>query len=139
MWREVTEDDLVASISQVEVDTFRRSAANDPVEPQLRATVAFVRGIIRSAHGAKKMCPDERTLPEDLIMPAMDYLRFSIMLRMNQPANESRTKAYENAIALWRDIRTGQYLPEPYGEDTAGGEVAATPLAAPTCPPHLLD
>ncbi len=140
MWREVTEDDLIAVMAQAEINAFRQSAANDPVEPQIRSTVAFVRGIIRSACGSKVMCPNEKTLPESLILPAMDYLRFNMLMRFKMAANESRTKAYEHAIELWREIRNGSYTPEPYGEENqAAGEMALSPMAAPANPERLLD
>jgi len=138
-WRTVTEDDLVAALSQDEVDTYRQSAANDPVAPQIRATVAYVRGVVRSSPTRVKMNPDESTLPESLILPSMDYLRFSICIRQNLQANESRTKAYENAVQLFREIRAGQYVPESDDVTDDSRDVAGSPVHGTANPPRLLD
>jgi len=139
MWRKVTEDDLVAALASAELDAFRRSAATDPVGPQIRSTVAYVRGVIRSSPSRVKMNADDETLPESLILPSMDYLRFSILMRMNQPANESRTKAYENAVNLFREIRAGQYVPESDGVTDDSRDVAGSPAHGTPNPSRLLD
>lgn len=138
-WRKVTEDDLVSALAQGEIDAYRRSAVNDPVGPQIKAEVAYVRGVIRSAPTRVKMNPDEETLPESLILPTMDHLRFSILMRMNQSANESRTKAYENAVQLFRDIRAGSFIPESDAIADDSRDIAGSPTHGTAKPPRLLD
>lgn len=138
-WRKVTEDDLVSSLAGAELDAFRRSSATDPVDPLIRATVAYVRGVIRSAPTRVKMNADEDTLPDSLIIPAMHYLRFSILMRMNQEANASRTKAYEDAVNLFREIRAGQYVPESDGASEGRNDIAGSPASGNQHPPRLLD
>ena len=146
MWRKVHEADLNASLAQSEIDGFRRSAdfEHDPVASQIRQICAYVRGCIRSGGAKVRMAREEDWLPESLISPAMDYLRYQILTRMNQPVNESRTKAYENAVALFDQLRKGEFVPEsetadpePLAEDPS--EKATAPLAAEATPPHLLD
>jgi len=138
-WRSVTEDDLTASLAQAEIDAYRRSGATDPIDPQIRATVSYVRGVIRSSPSRVRLCPDESTLPESLILPAMDYLRFEFCIRQNIAANESRTKAYENAVDLFREIRSGRFIPESFDATDDSHEVAGSPAFAAATPSRLLD
>lgn len=145
-WRKVLESDLNSSLSQSEIEAYRRSAdfEHDPVESQIRQICAYVRGCIRSGGAKVRIAREEDWLPESLISPAMDYMRYQILTRMNQPVNESRTKAYENALALFNELRKGEFVPEsefvdpePLAEDPS--EKATTPIAAEVTPPHLLD
>lgn len=146
MWRKVQEADLISSLAQNEVDSFRRSAQfeHDPVEQQIRQTCAYVRGCIRTGGAKVRMAREEDWLPESLISPAMDYLRYQILTRMNQVVNESRTKAYDNAVIVFDQLRRGEFVPEseladpePIADDPT--EKATAPVAAEASPPHLLD
>lgn len=127
-WRKVQECDLEATLSQDEISAFRKSAdfEHDPVEAQLRQACAYVRSIIRSG-GKCRPAADESTLPESLISPAMDYLRHQILTRMNVVVNESRTRAYEQALKLFDEIRSGRFIPE----SDAATEAADTPAGSP--------
>ena len=146
MWRKVQEADLTATLSVKEIESFRKSAEfeNDPVEKQIRQTCSYVRGCIRTGGSKVRMAREEDWLPESLISPAMDYLRYQILTRMNVVVNESRTKAYDNALALFNELRRGEFVPEselvdpePLAEDPS--EKATAPIAAEANPPRLLD
>ena len=144
MWRKVHEADLISSLAMSEVEAFRKSAEfeNEPVEQQIRQTCAYVRGCIRTGGVLKdaQMAKETDWLPESLVPPAMDYLRFRILTRMNQVVNASRTKSYEDAVALFDQLRRGDFVPEP--DSTAAvdeTEKATSPLAAEATPPHMLD
>lgn len=146
MWRKVLEADLTASLALNEIDAYRKSAdfEHDPVESQIRQVCGYVRGCIRTGGAKVRMAREEDWLPESLISPAMDYLRFQLLTRKNVNVNESRTKAYEASLALFDQLRRGDFVPEsefvdpePTAEDPS--EKATTPLAAPATPPHLLD
>ncbi len=144
MWIKVHEADLISSLAMNEIEAFRRSAEfeNEPVEQQIRQTCAYVRGCIRTGGVLKDAQMSEETawLPGALVPPAMDYLRFRILTRMNQVVNASRTKAYEDAVALFDQLRRGDFVPEPDAtaavDDT---EKATAPIAAEATPPHMLD
>lgn len=137
-WRKVTETDLTSALSAAEVGAFKQSAGRgQPVAQQIAETVAFVRGCIRSG-GRCKADPDETTLPESLIAPAMDWLRFRFLTRMNLPVNDARTKLYEDARRLFDDIARGEYVPES-AEETDGSTAALSPASAAATPPRLLD
>lgn len=144
MWRKPTADDLAATLSQKEIDAFRRSASfdADPVEALLRRTTALVRGYIRS-NGNVRAAPDERTMPESCISPAMDYAAYDILKRMNVVVNESRQKARDDALEFFRDIVAGKFNPESYGADeteaTGGACAVVINNARPRVDAHKLE
>jgi len=140
MWRQVHEADLNSTLSQTEIDAFRKSAAEgDPVESLISTTVAYVRGIIRSAPQRVKLHPNEAYLPESLIVPAMDLARFNVLTRLNVVVNESRTKAYERANQLFDDVRAGKFVPESDNTADTSGDVAGSPKSGAIRPHRLLD
>ena len=143
-WRAITVSDLTAALSKDELDSFRRSAqtganAPDPVAQQLAAVAAYVRGAIRSSPARVRMSATALALPESLIVPAMDYLRHGVLTRCNLKVNESRTLAYNKACELFDQVRKGEFVPESDGEDADALAPAGSPIAAPACPPRLLD
>lgn len=140
MWRKVHEADLNASLSLSEIDAFRKSALDgDPVEAQIRQGCAYVRGCIRTGGSKVRMAPAEDWLPESLISPAMDYLRFNILTRMNMVVNESRTKAYESAKEIFDQLRRGEFVPESDGPQDDSSDKALSPIALEATPERLLD
>ena len=141
IWRQVFEPDLTSTLSLSEIDAFRKSSAEtDPIESQIHDTVAYVRGIIRSSPAKVALDPDELTLPESLIRPAMDYLRFNVLTRCNLVVNESRTKTYEKACEILEMIRKGEFVPESAANATADvAGVAGSPTFATATPSRLLD
>lgn len=138
-WRTVTENDLTAALSEAELNAFRNSAAEDPVDAVIRSTVAYVRGVIRSAPSRVRMSPGERDLPESLIVPAMDLARWNVLTRMNLVVNESRTKAYERANQLLDDVRAGKFIPESAADEPETAAPAGSPASAPARPARMLD
>jgi len=141
MWRKVTETDLTTRMSQSEIDAFRRSGdgEHDPVESSIADEVAYVRGVIRSAPSGVKLSADDTTLPESLIGPAMDHLRFNVLTRLATDVNDSRTKAYEQSNALFDQVRRGEFVPESDGTADEAAKPAGSPLSGKPNPPRLLD
>lgn len=129
-WRKVTESDLTSSLSQSEVEAFRRSAdfEHDPVEKQLAGVVAKVRGYIRASRTVA-LDPDETTIPESLVSDAMDFLRYEILTRLDIVVNESRTKAYERALETFKEVANGTFKVEPGVEPLPTGAVAAPSIS----------
>ena len=118
-WRPVDEGDLAATLSQQEVDAYRRSGSpdgSDPVARLLGRTAALVRGYVATNGKVARMGPPG-TLPESLISPAMDYAAADVLKRVAVPLNEDRRKARERAEELFRDVAAGKYTPEPDGAD----------------------
>ena len=132
-WRTIEESDLAATISQGEIDAFRRDGAldgSDPVARLLERTVAAVRGWI-SCNGSVRMGP-AGTIPAALVSPAMDYAAFDLLKSQAMEVNETRTRARERAEQLFEKIATGVFKPESYSEDGAIDEdkrPATSPMA----------
>ncbi|MBQ6925245.1 MAG: hypothetical protein IJQ73_11440 [Kiritimatiellae bacterium] len=121
-WRPVDEGDLAATLSQQEIDAYRRSASldgSDPVARLLARTAALVRGYVATNGKVARMGPPG-TLPESLVSPAMDYAAADVLKRVNVPMNEDRRKAREHAEELFRDVAAGKYTPESDGADGTG-------------------
>lgn len=118
-WRPIDEGDLAATLSQQEIDAYRRSASldgSDPVARLLARTAALVRGYVATNGKVARMGPPG-TLPESLVSPAMDYAAADVLKRVNVPMNEDRRKARERAEELFRDVAAGKYTPESDGAD----------------------
>ena len=141
-WRTITEDELTASLSAAEIEAYRRSAQfGDPVADQIRAVAAYVRGVVRSSPARVRLAADPLAVPESLVVPAMDYLRHSVLARMNIEVNASRTLAYNKACELFEQVRKGEFVPEGADEEKEEDATApaGSPIAAAACPPRLLD
>ena len=120
MWREPKFRDLVAKLTQTEVDKFKASnefkSNADPAADILELTAESVRGFCRS-NKQLKMCPKPHTIPEGLMTFAMDFAVYDLLKRINIVPNEARTKAWESAKELFKDVATGAFIPESWEED----------------------
>ncbi len=132
-WRTVDENDLAASVSQGEIDAYRRDGAldgSDPVARLLESTVALVRNYC-SMNGAVRMGP-LGTIPCGLVIPAMDYAMAKVLNRLGVPLTEDRRSALRRAEEIFDNIAKGVVTPESYSED---GEIdddkrpATSPMA----------
>ena len=140
MWRQLTEDDLVATLSRKEVDAYRNDFEIDPVPTLLAETTAWVRGYIRT-NGNVRMDPNESTLPESVVSPAMDYVAIKILKRLNIEPKEIRKQARTDAISYFEQIAAGKVNPESFGElpqDDSKMSVSAPAFSDPK-PARLLD
>lgn len=141
-WREVTGRDLRAALSDGETRAF--SASDGFSEAALDETVAnavaHVRGFVRSGRRCR-MAPDARLLPDMLAAPTLDFAAFNLLKRFNRPVNESRTKAYERACALFEKVGTGLLTPEDWGEapDAVAAAAPAAPSSTAPAPERMLD
>ena len=137
-WRAPTDDDLLSLLAQKEIDAFRKSAefGTDPVPVQMANTVELVRGYIRAA--GVRLGP-EGTIPPALIVPAMCVLRFNYLTRQRLKVDEDRRKAYEDALATFKDVANGKLAVEPVEEPPADAASPHSPAFAPPAPRRLLD
>jgi len=142
-WREVDETDLAATISQREIDAFRKDGpldGSDPVARLLASTADTVRGYI-GCNGAVRMGP-AGTIPRGLIIPAMDYAAAKVLNRIRVPLDDDRRTALERAENLFEKIAAGDITPESYtedGETDDDSRPASRPGFAPAHPERLLD
>ena len=123
MWRELTEEDLIATLSRKEVEAYRSEFEIDAVAVLLADTAAWARGYIRS-NGSVRMDPNERSLPSSCVSPAMDYAVIKILKRINVEPIEIRKQARADAISFFEKIAEGRINPEsfdaPVTEPTGG-------------------
>ena len=120
MWRKPTEDDILATISQAEVDAYSKSSSwtSDPIEMLLNRAAAYVRGYL-ATNGNIRLSPNEHEIPEATISPAMDYLAVDILKRINRSVNDARRDARRDAIAYFDKIATGKLMVENFGTSDA--------------------
>lgn len=149
-WRKPDNEDLTATLSQVEVDEFNNSpdfrSQENASERVIADTAEMVRGYIRKLEnkGAIKMHPEDGYIPSGLMNTAMDIAAFKMLKRFNLEPTEARKKAYEEAMQTLRDVGNELMIPESYiepmteeqAEDAVTGIV---PLTAMEFNPHTLD
>jgi len=144
-WRTASETDLAATLSQGEIDAYRRQGpldGGDPVAALLASTAALVRGWIASGGRCAKWGPG-RSIPEGLMIPAMDYAMAKVLNRLDVPLNDDRRDALKRAEEIFDKIATGAIGVEPYAaedeEDDPSQDVAGSPAFGVAAPPRLLD
>lgn len=149
-WRKPDNEDLTATLSQIEVDEFNNSpdfrSQNNASERVIADTAELVRGYIRKLEnkGAIKMHPEDGYIPSGLMNTAMDIAAFKMLKRFNLEPTEARKRAYEEAMQTLRDVGNELMIPESYiepmteeqAEDAVTGIV---PLTAMEFSPHTLD
>lgn len=116
MWRKVTRDDILATISEAEVDAFATSGGftADPIELLAERAAALVRDYLRT-NGNVRMSPVEGEIPVSCISPAMDYLAIDILKRLDIEPSAVRKDARRDAKAYFDRIAEGKITPESYG------------------------
>ncbi len=102
MWRELTENDVLAALNAPETMAYQ-SAAIAEDQDVLAQTIAQVTQECRS-HIAD--CPGNtlaagNTLPERVIYHAVALIRFRLMTRLGLEVNEDRRKEQRDAIAFF--------------------------------------
>ena len=143
MWKEITESDLAAVLSQAEIDAFRQDGStgdgSDPVEHLLAMTAAHVRTYLVSNSAVKIPHSAPRAaLPAALVAPAVEIAAYKILKRLPVPVGEDRKKAAEEAEAFLDKIARGVIVPEP-DEGADGQSQATTPRFTDPRPPRRLD
>lgn len=127
MWRKITQDDVIASLSVAELDQYKNSANwdSDPVEILIGRTTAFVRDQMRT-NGNIRLSPDETLLPSGVIGAATDLIVFDICKRLGGTITEERKIAKEAADKYFERIARRWIMVENFG----GNETDATSGAA---------
>ena len=133
-WRDITEADILQRLSGAELEALRAAALGDgqadPVASAIPMASDMVRGYISAggfALGAGY------TLPERLILPAVDFLVVDISTRAAGLLIDSdghRAAARKDAIRLFERVADGRYAVEaPVDADTEGSAASAPLLA----------
>lgn len=118
-WRELTIEDVAASLNQDEIDAYRQlpdfATRADPIGDLLKEVASYVRGFCR-ASGVVKVDPEnEFTVPLSLIKPSIDIVVYKILARMPMEVLESRKEAWKNAEDLLLKVASKQFVPESFG------------------------
>lgn len=150
-WTKPDNEDLAATLSQVEIDEFNNSpdfqSQNNPSERVIRDAAEMVRGYLRKLEnkGAIKIHPEDGYIPAGLMNACMDIAAFKMLKRFNLEPTEARKRAYEEAMQVLRDVGNELMIPESYvdssateaeQEDAAAGMV---PFTAMEFGAHILD
>lgn len=125
-WRSVTESDLLQKLSSDELESLRSAGLAqgqaDPVATQISWLVNFVRGYIRA--NTRNQLGAAGTLPESVILPAIDYLVVEIPSRVAGlliDLNDTRKTSKDLAVQLFRDIAAGRFAVEDPDDTTETG------------------
>jgi len=132
MWRSITLDDIAATVSQAELETYRRSepdSGKDPIVILLNGTAALVRAYCRS-NSSIVLSPRANEIPDSLITLACDYAAFDILKRHPTKMTDARRTARKDAIDQLKSIAAGELTPESFAEP------GQTPSGATTSPVH---
>lgn len=140
MWCELTESDLLCTISRKELDTYRQSMpwSQDCVAGLLARTAQYVRGCIASG-GRIANIPSGNLIPASLVGAAVDYAAYDLLKRFPVQVSEDRRRARSDAKALFDAIAEGKRTVESPDASSDDGAPAVTPIAAPAHPERLLD
>lgn len=139
-WRTLTEPDLAATLSQRELDAFRRSASADgadPVADLLSRTAEMARGFCR-ANRSVRVPAGAGLVPAMLVSACCDYAAYDVLKRLPTPVGEDRRRARDQALELFKAVASGDVTPDP-ADEADDAAAAGSPAAAPPCPPRLLD
>lgn len=121
-WRKPVLDDLVAIMSAKEVEVYQRSASfggADPAESIISGAAGVLRGHLR--RGGGRMSPAPGEIPEELMLPCMEYAAYILLKRINASVGKDRADAHAAARELFERIAERKYTPEPY-EGAASGD-----------------
>lgn len=131
-WKKPTQEDLVAVMSAKEVEVYQRSASfggADPVERIIAGAAGVLRGYLR--RGGGRMSPVGGEIPEELLLPCMEYAAYTLLKRMSAPISRERADAATAARTLFERIAERKHTPEPY-EGAASGDRPMPIVSNPT-------
>ena len=114
MWRALTTDDLLGSITKHELAAFQRTAqaggGSDPIAMALTRATADVRGAVGS-NEQNRLGPDG-TIPTECLSAAADLAAFYIVssngLAMNDSMMDVRRKKQEDALKFLDKVASGK-------------------------------
>ena len=126
-WISPTENDLLTSLSETELATYRAAALAsgqaDPVAPTLAQVVDLVRGYVGAYR--PNTLGEAGTIPQKLLAPAIDLAAVRLPQRVGVPPKEVRKAAADQAIRLLEQVAAGVFnIEEP---DEASTETTSAP------------
>ena len=115
-WIIPTENDLLTTLSETELATYRAAALAggqaDPVAPTLAQVVDLVRGYV-GAYRSNTL-GDAGTIPQKLLAPLIDLVAVRLPQRVGVPPKDVRKAAGDQAIRLLEQVAAGVFnIEEP--------------------------
>lgn len=106
MWRILTEDDIVTSLTGPETTAFKtaalKSGQSDPLVDIIASVTDEVRGYIGGC--ANNRLGDGDTMPRAVIHHAVALVRFRFMTRLTIKVSDERELEYKDARSFLRDV-----------------------------------
>jgi len=127
MWIIPTEADLLTSLSETELATYRAAAVAsgqaDPVAPTLAQVVDLVRGYVGAYR--PNVLGAAGTIPQKLLAPTVDLVAVRLPQRVGVMPKDVRKAAADAAIRLLEQVAAGDFnIEEP---DVASTETTSAP------------
>ena len=131
MWREITEDDVLTTLTAPEMAAFRTAAIGedqeDPLPAVTKTAVGEARGYIAGCRTNVLEAGD--TVPESMIHQVVTIIRYRLISRLPIRVREAREQEYKDARTYLRDVsicRVGIEQPAA-GEESDASFPASTP------------
>ena len=129
-WIEFTDDAHLNANSAPELESLRDAATGEGQADPVAAIAAAVVDAIRGSVAVKNPLGPAGTIPQELLMCALDVFRFEATLRLpgvQMLQDDARRKAYDSAQALLRRVEEGKFAvsaPDEESEEAMGGAPA---------------
>jgi hypothetical protein len=126
-WMTPSETDLLTSLSETELATYRAAALAsgqaDPVAPTLAQVVDLVRGYVGAYR--PNTLGAAGTIPQKLLAPAIDLAAVRLPQRVGVPPKDVRKTAADAAVRLLEQVAAGDFnIEEP---DVTSPEITSAP------------
>jgi len=126
-WIIPTENDLLTTLSETELATYRAAALAggqaDPVAPTLAQVVDLVRGYVGAYR--PNTLGDAGTIPQKLLAPLIDLVAVRLPQRVGVPPKDVRKAAGDQAVRLLEQVAAGVFnIEEP---DVVSTEITSAP------------
>lgn len=134
MWVALTEQNVLAKMSQKEIDALNALYPGSLVTTRLQEILNQVTKRIRLAVGSCKqnnLTVDATLIPDEFISEAVNIVRWEFCSVLpNYDLGGTRKKAYDDAIAILRDVAKCVFRPEPATQATLSGSAAVPDMEA---------
>lgn len=130
MWRELTEDDVLAVLSEPEKAAYESAVpgdGQDVLTDIFTSVTNHCRGYI--ADNTQNRLAEGLTLPERAIRPAMHIVRKDLLTRLDLDVSEDRRKDASEALRFFERVAEGKVsIEQPTGTVDASGPVQTITL-----------
>lgn len=130
MWRELTENDVLAALSEPESTAYQSAAIGAGQDVLAEITAQVVQECrAHIADCARNSLAAGATLPERVMYHAVALIRYRMLTRLDMEASEDRRREQRDAVEFFRRVSECKVAIEP-GDGTAspdGNDSMASP------------